>query len=72
MGTTSFDLRFKKKKKKQAKLLSVNKSKVNYWGNIVKAVGSTPISEHNSSLNSASNSHKKQITLYSAMYIRKL
>lgn len=62
----------KKKKKKAGKALSVNKSKVNDWGNIVKAAGLTHTSEYNSSLNSASNSHKKQITLYSAIYIRKL
>lgn len=56
-----------KKKKKSGKAFSVNNSQVNYWGNTLKASGSTHISQLHSSLNSASNSHEKTISLYSAI-----
>lgn len=69
MGTISSDLWLKKKRKRQT--LSINKSKGNYWGNTVKAAGSTHTLEHCSSLNSASKSNKKQITLNSSIHIRK-
>lgn len=69
MGITSFDLQLERKK---FRVLNFKKSKVNYWGNIVKAAGSIHISKQRSYLNSASNSHKKQITLYYPMYIRKV
>lgn len=66
MGTTSTDL-WLKKKKKSVKAFSVNNSQVNYWGNTLKASRPTHISEHHSSLNSASNSHEKTTSLYSAI-----
>lgn len=69
MRITSFDLQLEGK---NSQSFNVKKSIVNYWGSIVKAAGSTHSLEHSSYLNSASNSHTKQITLYYAMYIRKL